>query len=167
MSTTRRHRIAAAVQSCIILALVFGLGMLTQRQSQAGWPWDKGNAPASPWDVSVDELAERLESLGFTCLLHGEQPIPDMGLVSAKCDVGAKRFDLAVYNSEQVAIESVHMSTSPMGCMLARLRGARHLAIAAGEHWSVFTTALDDARFIANELNGYLVTRECRSVSKT
>jgi len=54
-----------------------------------------------------------------------------------------------------------------MGCMLARLRGARHLAIAAGEHWSVFTTSLDDARLIANELNGYLVSRECRSVSKT
>ena len=59
------------------------------------------------------------------------------------------------------------MSTSPLGCTLARLRGARHLAIAAGENWSVFTTNLDDARFIADELNGYLVLRECRSVSKT
>lgn len=115
----------------------------------------------------MDELAERLASLGFTCLLHGEQPIPDMGLVSAKCDVGAKRFDLAVYESEEIAIESVHVSTSPMGCLLARLRGARHLAIAAGEHWSVFTTNLDDARVIANELNGYLVRLECRSISRT
>jgi hypothetical protein len=167
MSTTRRQRIAAVVLNCIILVQVFGLGMVTQRQSQTGWPWEKENAPTSPWDVSVGELSERLGSLGFACLLHGEQPIPDLGLVSAKCDVGAKRFDLAVYNSEQVAIESIHLSTSPMGCMLARLRGARHLAIAAGKNWSVFTTNLDDARFIANELNGYLVTRECRPVSTT
>lgn len=167
MKNPRLQRISTRVLNCIILALVFGLGMVTQRHSQAGWPWDKDNAPVSPWDVSVDELAERLGSLGFTCLLHGEQPIPDMGLVSAKCDVGPKRFDLAVYGSEEVTIDAVHMSASPMGCMLARLRGARHVAIAAGEHWSVFTTNLHDARLIANELNGYLVTRECRPVSTT
>jgi hypothetical protein len=166
MSTTRRRRIAAVVLNCIILVQVFGLGMLTHRQSQAGWPWDKNKTSVSPWDVSVGELSERLGSLGFTCLLHGEQPIADLGLVSAKCDVGTKRFDLAVYDSEQIAIESVHMSTSPMGCMLARLRGARHLAIAAGETWSVFTTSLEDARLIATELNGYLVLRECRSTSR-
>ena len=167
MKNPRRQRIVAAVLNGVILVQVFGLGMLAHRQSQAGWPWDKDTAPTSPWDVSVGELSERLGSLGFTCLLHGERPIPDMDLVSAKCDVGPKRFDLAVYGSEEVTIDAVHMSTSPMGCMLARLRGARHVAIAAGKNWSVFTTNLDDARFIANELNGYLVTRECRSTSRT
>ena len=53
-----------------------------------------------------------------------------------------------------------------------RVQKPPHLACTAeapvaGKNWSVFTTNLDDARFIANELNGYLVTRECRSTSRT
>lgn len=157
-----RRKLGAVCVQLVLLGEFFAAGVLYQHMQQTGWPWENRADAPSTYEVTVEELAERLRSVGFDCLLHDETPISDMGLVSAKCDVGKKRFDLTVHVDEDATWDSVRLSNSPLGCTMARLRGARHLAIAAGSHWAVFTTYEEDARTIANELNGFFLIRECR-----
>lgn len=161
-ATPLRQKLSAVCLQLVLLGEFFAAGVLYQHMSESGWPWENNADAPSTYEVTVKDLAERLRSVGLDCLLHDETPIADMGLVSAKCDVGKKRFDLTVHVDEDATWDSVRLSNSALGCTMARLRGARHLAIAAGSHWAVFTTHAEDARTIATELNGFFLVRECR-----